>query len=217
MTDDAFDDDATEDDAARDDAFHQAMQFVLRWEGGLSDHPSDPGGRTMKGVTQATYDAWRQGHALFKRDVALIEQNELDAIYHNNYWRVAHCEQLRAALGLVQFDTAVNMGPGRAVRILQTAVGTAVDGAFGPMTRAACDSCTLPDTATRYCDIREGIYRRLARRPGLHVFLNGWLNRLDDLRGAAGIPGFSRPRSAPSVIARRIPDLAPGEALEAWQ
>jgi len=33
-------------------------------------------------------------------------------------------------LDLVQFDTAVNMGPGRAVRFLQQAVGCGVDGDF---------------------------------------------------------------------------------------
>ena len=42
-------------------AFDASLPFVLRWEGGFVDHPSDPGGRTNKGVTQAVYDEWRRG------------------------------------------------------------------------------------------------------------------------------------------------------------
>jgi len=44
-------------------AFETALPFVLRWEGGFVDHPADPGGRTNRGVTQRTYDAWRQSWA----------------------------------------------------------------------------------------------------------------------------------------------------------
>jgi len=54
-------------------------------------------------------------------------------------------EQVRDLLGspldLVQFDTAVNMGPGRAVRFLQQAVGCGVDGDFGPATERAVMAC----------------------------------------------------------------------------
>lgn len=200
-----------------DQSYESALSFILRWEGGLSDHPNDRGGRTMKGVTQATYDAWRTAQGLPHRDVAEIAQDELGAIYRDNYWRAAACERLRATLDLVQFDTAVNMGPRRAVKILQTAVGATADGAFGPNTQASCDACVLPDTTTRYCDIREGIYRNLAQRPGQDVFLAGWLNRLDDLRGIAGVPGFSPSRSAPTEIAMRVPDLDADQQLEAWQ
>jgi lysozyme family protein len=200
-----------------DSSFASALAFVLRWEGGLSDHPADHGGRTMKGVTQAIYDAWRKARGRPPQDVAMIDNDELGAIYRENYWKVAFCDRLRVALDLVQFDTSVNMGPNRALRILQTAVGTASDGAFGPQTQAACDSCGLPDAVARYCEIREGLYRRLAERPGQDVFLDGWLNRLDDLRAAAGVVGFSRARSAPSEPIARIADLTPDQPLEAWE
>lgn len=31
------------------------MPFILRWEGGFSDHPADRGGATNKGVTLSTF------------------------------------------------------------------------------------------------------------------------------------------------------------------
>ncbi|MGG5890103.1 glycoside hydrolase family 108 protein [Falsiroseomonas sp. HC035] len=202
--------------------FDGALRFVLRWEGGLSDDPADRGGRTMKGVTQQVYDSWRAANRLPATDVAGISDAELGAIYRSRYWEKASCDVLRAQLDLVQFDTAVNMGPGRAVKILQQTVGVDADGAFGPNTRTACDACDPPDAVARYCSIREGLYHRFAEAPGQDRFLRGWLNRLNDLRVEAGVPGFARKRDGGVDFGEadwiaRIPDLAPNAPLEAWR
>jgi lysozyme family protein len=169
-------------------AFHAALPFVLRWEGGYVHHPDDPGGATNKGVTQRVYDGWRAGEGLALRSVRLIEDDDVRAIYETGYWLPPHCDDLRSRLDLVQFDTAVNMGVGRAVRFLQACVGCPVDGQFGPLTQGAAADCDLVSTSAAYCDAREAYYRRLAlRRPSLGVFLKGWLNRLNALRGEAGL------------------------------
>jgi lysozyme family protein len=202
------------------DDLPSALRFVLRWEGGLSDDPDDHGGRTMKGITQRVYDAWRKAHGLTVQDVAQIGNDELADIYRGNYWVTSFCDRLRAKLNLVQFDTAVNMGSNRAVRILQEAVGTDVDGGFGAQTQQACDSCVLPTAVARYCDIREQLYRGFAQKPGQAKFFAGWLNRLNDLRAEADVPGFHRKRGVnnpdfgdtPTI--RRIPDLEPDQPLE---
>jgi len=204
------------------DDFDDALRFVLRWEGGLSDDPSDRGGRTMKGVTQRVYDDWRMAQGLPAADVAGISDRELGAIYQKSYWERAFCAPLPAHLNLVQFDTAVNMGPVRAVKMLQQVVGANADGAFGPATRQACDACSPPDAVARYCTIREGLYRHFAEAPGQDRFLSGWLNRLNDLRVEAGVPGFTRKRDGGVDFGEtghieRVPDLAPDAPLEAWR
>jgi lysozyme family protein len=169
-------------------AFADALPFVLRWEGGYVHHPDDPGGATNKGVTQRVYDGWRSEQRLRARSVRLIEDGEVRAIYETGYWLPPHCDELRSRLDLVQFDTAVNMGVGRAVRFLQASVGCPADGQFGPVTQGAAADCDLVSTIAAYCDAREGYYRRLAeQRPKLGVFLKGWLNRLNALRGEAGL------------------------------
>ena len=163
--------------------FDTALAFALRWEGGYVNHPNDPGGATNKGVTQRTYDAWRVRRGQTKRDVRSITDAEVHAIYEVDYWLAAHCDRLAEPLDLVQFDTAVNMGVGRAVRLLQGAVGVVVDGDFGPATLAAAQAADPMATAAAYCDAREQHYRRLAtQNPKLAVFLRGWLNRLHDVR-----------------------------------
>jgi lysozyme family protein len=202
--------------------YNDALAFVLRWEGGFVDDPNDHGGRTMKGVTQKVYDAWRvsQGKAA-GADVKGISDAEVNAIYMNNYWKTAFCSPLLAHLDFVQFDTAVNMGPVRAVKMLQQAVGVGVDGRFGPQTQNACDACNPPDTVAQYCAIREALYRQFAQAPGQGRFLAGWLNRLNALRAAAGVPGYAK-RGGNEVDfgdtdhIERVPDISPNDPLDEW-
>lgn len=174
-------------------AFAQSIPFVLRWEGGFVDHPADPGGRTNRGVTQKVYDRWRARQGLAPRDVKFIDEAEVHAIYETDYWLPPRCDLLSRPLDLVQFDTAVNMGVGRAVRLLQQCVGCEPDSDFGPQTEGAVAACDAGDTVRAYCDRREAYYRNLAdKRPELKVFLKGWLNRLNALRVEIGLPGYER-------------------------
>jgi lysozyme family protein len=192
-------------------AFENSLPFILRWEGGFVDHPADPGGRTNRGVTQRVYDAWRRRQGLPARDVKSIEDAEVQAIYESGYWIPPRCDLLARPLDLVQFDTAVNMGPGRAVRFLQQSVGCGVDGDFGPGTERAVDACDPGDTVAKYCNVREAFYRQIVQhKPDQEVFLKGWLNRLNSLRHEVGLPGFESAREldfGDVAFIQRIPDI----------
>jgi lysozyme family protein len=199
--------------------FRDALGFTLRWEGGFVDDPDDPGGRTNRGVTQRSYDSWRSGKGSPPRDVKLISDDEVEAIYQHQYWRTAGCDRLGGPLDLITFDTAVNMGVRRSVKILQTALGCPADGQFGPMTARAAGACDVVATAAACCRIREGIYQSLvAKNPALSKFLNGWLRRVASLRSAADLPGGAT-RGGGDVTggASKIPDLAEDQPLEPWE
>lgn len=198
-------------------AFEASLPFVLRWEGDFVDHPNDPGGRTNKGVTQKVYDAWRKRQGLPARDVKRLDDTELHRIYESGYWIPPHCDRLARQLDLVHFDTAVNMGPGRAVRFLQKAAGCGVDGDFGSQTEKAVQACRPGDLIASYCATREAYYRELVRRnASLGVFLKGWLNRLNALRHEVGLAGFeAAPRGGVDEAgARRIPDIGEDTAYD---
>jgi lysozyme family protein len=200
----------------------ESLPFILRWEGGFVDDPDDPGGRTNKGVTQKTYSAWRSRRGLPAADVKNITNEEVQAIYEQDYWLPPRCDLLQRKLDLVQFDTAVNMGPGRSVRILQTTLGCTSDGNFGSTTQQLAASCDAASTVASYCTAREGFYRSLAQKnPKLSKFLKGWLNRLDALRAEVGVPGFVAARGDidfgdTGYIAKVPEELADDVELERW-
>lgn len=201
-----------------DTALESALKFVLRWEGGFVDHPNDPGGRTNKGVTQKVYDAWRTRQGQAPQDVKLIDDAEVHAIYATDYWAPPRCDQLDSPLDVVQFDTAVNMGVGRAVRFLQAAVGCGVDGDFGPATARAVEGCDVGAVVADYCMRRERFYQSLAQNnPKLGVFLKGWMNRLNALRKEIGLPGYEsavRLDFGDAAYIARVPDMGVDPSID---
>lgn len=200
-------------------SFLGSLPFILRWEGGYVNHPNDRGGATNRGVTQRVYDDWRQRQGLAARDVRQLTDDELHSIYEAGYWLPPKCDALDNPLDLVQFDTAVNMGTGRAAKFLQQAVGATVDGAIGPGTLQCVASCDTGDTLAKYCDAREAFYRNLvARKPDQAVFLKGWMNRLNALRKQVGLPGYEA--DVPLDFGEagymgRVPDLGEDPSIDA--
>ena len=170
-------------------AFNRALEMVLAHEGGFVDHPADPGGATNRGVTQATYDAYRKRKGIPKRSVKELSVDEIKEIYFNGYWRPAMCQEMpNEALSTLMFDAAVNHGPGQAIKFLQQAAGVPAaecDGKWGPKSRArmiaaAANISSLIDECLLQ---RERFYRLIVeRKPQLGAFLRGWMNRLVSLR-----------------------------------
>ncbi len=167
-------------------AFEEALRIILRFEGGYSNDPKDPGGPTNRGITQKTYDAWRKAHGLPLQDVRYITNDEVRAIYREGYWQAAHCDSLPAPLNVVIFDIAVNSGVQRALRFLQEALGVPVTGHWDRRTREAVEALQAEDVRVvveRILNLREGFYRQIAlKNPNLQRFLQGWLNRINHLR-----------------------------------
>lgn len=161
--------------------FETALAHVLEMEGGYANDPFDPGGPTNKGITLAVYAKFKgvrisQGNReRLISELRRISDDDLRAIYHGKYWRPAKCSQLPAALALMHFDTAVNHGVTGAARILQEAVGVAIDGEIGPQTLAGTKRMSVLQILAIYARVREGKYRGMKH---FWRFGRGWLNRL---------------------------------------
>ena len=157
--------------------FRSSLTQVLKYEGGYSNHPRDPGGATMKGVTQRVYDAWRRKHSLAPRSVRYLEQNELEAIYKHDYWDKVHGDDLPSGVDLAVFDLAVNSGVSRAAKMLQACAGVAQDGIIGPATLAAVRH--NPKCHIALCDRRLAFLQRLGT---WSTFGKGWGARVADVK-----------------------------------
>ena len=171
--------------------FDEALCFVLAREGGYADNPADHGGATNMGVTQSTYDAFRNGSGLAPRPVINITPREVRTIYWGGYWRPAACDAIagtRPSLALVHFDAAVNQGVGEAERMLQRALGVTADGAIGPSTMAAVAVCNEIAAVGLLLIERARVYRAIVEKhPEDAQFLPGWLARLRWCARAAGV------------------------------
>ena len=160
-----------------------ALLFTLPHEGGLIDNKNDPGKRTNNGVTTAVYDEYRKSKGLPPLDVALISQNETHEIYETRYWIPSHAGDMPLSVGVVHFDTAVNLGVGQAAKLLQRVLNVNDDGLIGPITLDMIDKWDEDIICNQYISRREQFYRDLAvNKPQLAMFLKGWLKRCEDLR-----------------------------------
>lgn len=180
-----------------DPLFERALSVVLAHEGGLSEHPDDPGGVTQYGISLRYLQSLgvRVGDLdgdgdVDADDVRGMTREQAAAIYRR-LWDAGQYAELPPAVAVKLFDLAVNMGARRAVRLLQRALracGRPVtdDGLLGPQTiRAAWDvheewSPGNADAALLAALRSEaaGYYRVLvAKNPRLSVFEHGWLNR----------------------------------------
>jgi lysozyme family protein len=162
--------------------FEDALKFVLKWEGGFTNHPKDPGGATNKGITQKVYDVYKVSRKHPKMSVKHILDFEVKEIYETKYWDLVRAKWLKAPLGLVMFDTAVNFGPAGAIRRLQKALKVKITGTWTQEISDVIHECDAGKVALEICKLRK-IWRnyRVKQNPSQKVFLKGWLNRDNDL------------------------------------
>jgi lysozyme family protein len=152
--------------------FERCLAVTLKWEGGYSNHPDDPGGPTMHGIIQREYDAWRRKQGKRTRPVREIEEDELRRIYRNEYWDAMDCDGLTAGLDLCVFDAAVNSGVARA--------------------RAWYAQAKEIDA---FCDLRLAFLQGLGRL--WRVFGAGWRRRVAGIRNEARLMGGTSVTIAP--------------------
>ena len=145
--------------------FVKAVDFVLEREGGLVDHPSDPGGLTNFGISQRAYP---------DVDIRNLTRDGASEIYRRDYWEKVSANQLPANIRLAVFDSAVNQGVTRAKKLLQKTLRITQDGIIGPKTIKASQeygSNLLPD----YLAERSLHYASLST---FETFGRGWMRRL---------------------------------------
>lgn len=158
----------------------RSLAAVLRSEGGNDDDPADHGGRTSRGITQREYDAWRRERGLPTQDVWTAPQEDVQAIYHDEYWE-PYCDLLAVGIDYLYFDMAVNAGPYRAAVLLQQALGVNADGRIGPVTRAAISRANARVLIKSFTTAKIAFYTSL-HQPR---FIKGWLNRANAVQAAA--------------------------------
>lgn len=144
------------------DRFETCHAITAKWEGGWSNHPADPGGKTMYGVTEAVYHAWLRTKGRATRPVRNITMAEALEIYRDRYWNpTAVRYNLRPGVDLATYDAGVNAGVSRAIQWLTKAQG-------GPDHQ----------TVKRICAFRLSFKQALKTWA---TFSKGWTRRVADI------------------------------------
>jgi lysozyme family protein len=160
------------------DNFERCLKLVLVHEGGWSDHPRDPGGATMKGVTLSTFRDFYGAHQTAET-LRRITDAQISTIYRAGYWDPCRCNKLPLGVDFAVFDAAVNSGVRRASRWLQDSVLADVDGWIGPQTLSYTQGLDPVGVIERICDTRLAFLQRLATWP---TFGRGWGRRVSETR-----------------------------------
>lgn len=173
------------------------LKITLSHEGGWSDHPSDPGGATMKGVTIGRYRQYYPKAT--KTDLRNISDADLQKIYRDDYWKPVRGDDLPYGVDLAVFDFGVHSGPSRSSRYLQSVVGVKQDGVIGPQTLKATILADGKSVIQKLCGKRLSFVQGLST---FKVFGKGWSRRIADIE-AKGVAMWLAKGSALSASARQ--------------
>jgi lysozyme family protein len=158
--------------------FDEAFDILLGHEGGYSNHPSDPGGETMWGITRRV--AVKEGYT---GDMHVLPREKAKEIYRKRYWNAMRCDSMPDALKYTLFDAAVNSGPEQATVWLQRALDVRDDGVLGPLTLEAAQRGNGLRLAIKVNAERLDFMTSL---PTWGAFGRGWARRIvGNLKGLA--------------------------------
>ena len=161
--------------------FNRAVTATLKYEGGWSNHPSDPGGATNLGVTIATFRRYVKQNGTIA-DLKALTVDQAKTVYRRQYWDAVSGAELPDGVDFAVFDFGVNSGPDRAIKRLQKLAGVPQDGRIGPATLKAVRAIPHAKMIHDYQDERLAFLQRL---PTWKTFGKGWGRRVQEVRSLA--------------------------------
>ncbi|CAB4132222.1 Peptidoglycan binding domain containing protein [uncultured Caudovirales phage] len=167
----------------------KAFELVIAHEGGFTNDQRDPGnhlpdgreGCTMWGCTQANWEKYI-GRQVTQEDMKALSKEDVKPLYKRDYWDAVKGDELPAGVDYAAFDFAINAGPSRSRKMIQTALGVTADGAIGPATIAAIKAADGEELLQKFSDAKEAFYRSL---PTFATYGKGWLKRVADVQSVA--------------------------------
>lgn len=154
--------------------FEEAVQIIIKKEGGYVNHAKDPGGETKYGIAKKFYP---------HLDIKNLTVEQASEIYRKDYWNAIQADLMPSYLRLMAFDCAVNQGVWFCLSIVRALAGGRSGDPLGPLYNKISKS--------NKDDIEEQFVKRRLERyltnKNFKTFGKGWTNRLFEI---AKISGF---------------------------
>lgn len=149
--------------------FNQAIEIILKHEGGYVFDPDDPGGETKYGISKRSYP---------DLDIKNLTIGYAKFIYELDYWTKMKCDGLPRNIRLAVFDCAVNQGVYFSSKALQISVGAVADGIVGVNTIKLSNSIDEKEILSNFLQMRVSRYMINKK---FKKYGRGWLLRLIDI------------------------------------
>lgn len=159
------------------DRFLKFFGHLVPDEGTYSDDPDDSGGRTIFGISEASFpNQFLVCYNLYQTQGKEKSLAYAQQFYAANFYKPIYDQIHDERVAFKVYDLGINEGCVTAIKLLQEAIGCDSDGIFGQNTLSMVNS---KDCYQDYLNEAEKHYRDIVgKNPKDKKFLNGWLNRL---------------------------------------
>jgi lysozyme family protein len=106
------------------DRFPVCHPITSKWEGGWSDHPADPGGKTMYGITEVRWHEYQRKMGMKLSPVRNVTKAQALTFYRSEFWEACGAPNLFPGVDLAVYDASVNSGVSRGKKWLWAAMGS---------------------------------------------------------------------------------------------
>ncbi len=164
--------------------FNTIIPFVLHHEGSRFVHDKSINEVSRRGITLSTYKRY-YGKGDYN-SIRNLSEAQATAIYKKLFWDANNLDSLimigYGKTAAVLFDSGINIGPGRANRLLQKHLHVKRTGLIGSTTLDSLRVTRISDDSlsTLLISCRRSHYSRLIRKNSVYKkYQRGWNNRLD--------------------------------------
>jgi len=176
------------------DNFDYAFIRTIEKEGGGSNDAEDRGGHTNLGITKAVFeDALKRGIISGTSDIRFLTVAQAKAIYKVDYWFPIKLYMIQnQEIAAEIFDTAINMGQSRAIKIVQESLNFLgekldVDGIMGNLTLVAIQKWINKDVRALFVCLNGFQFMKyvdIVRNDSSQIrFSRGWTKRITTYQG----------------------------------
>jgi len=165
---------------------NKLVPHILKFEGGYVNDPDDLGGPTCKGVCYRIYKLYcsrKKRPVPTIEDLKNISDEEFADILKTMYWDACMADKIESqSVANAIVDWGWNSGTVTAAKEVQKILGVTADGIIGNITLAAINSRSPLPLFGAIQQARINYLERIClSRPANRKFMNGWLNRVNDL------------------------------------
>lgn len=161
-----------------DNTFEKAFEDLLVNEGGYTDDPKDRGNWTSGVVGQGELKGTKYGISAMSYpnlDIKNLSIETAKAIYYRDFWAGCKLDLMEPVLAQQLFDSIIQHGKVRTIKLLQQTLGTTSDGIIGPQTVNLVRCSNQKELALKFISLRLSYYTQIKT---FNLYGKAWVNRM---------------------------------------